>query len=184
MTLPTPFDFAPVLEDARFRLHPFTGADRDALAEVASDPTIWAGHPATNRWRPENLGPYLDMLQAAGGMMVFTERASGRVIGGSRFYVTADAPEDVAIGFTFLAADHWGGETNLAIKRLMLGHAFAQRGTVWFHIGPTNIRSQKATAKLGAVDQGARVLDFSGTPTEWLCFRLTRADWQARSAQG
>ena len=58
--------------------------------------------------------------------------------------------KSIAIGFTFLARDHWGATYNRALKSLMMGHAFKFVNTVIFHIGVNNIRSQKAIEKLGA----------------------------------
>ncbi len=61
-----------------------------------------------------------------------------------------DQPESVSIGFTFLNHDYWGGETYYQLEKLKLDQAFKSYPEVWFHVAPTNIRSQEATAKLGA----------------------------------
>jgi hypothetical protein len=64
----------------------------------------------------------------------------------------------------------------------MLDHAFATFSEVWFHISPVNIRSQRATKKLGAEYMGDAVLDLTGQPTEWMCFRLSKEAWARRVA--
>jgi RimJ/RimL family protein N-acetyltransferase len=92
--------------------------------------------------------------------------------------VSPDRPGGVAIGFTFLQHKYWGGATNFELKRLMLTHAFQSFDELWFHIAPSNVRSQKATAKLGADHVGDAVLDISGSATLWMCFRLMRAAWE------
>jgi N-acetyltransferase len=174
-----PFGLAPTLAGHGLRLRPLAETDIGPLQAAAADPAIWAQHPARDRFRPEAFEPYARRLLALGGALVVIDAASDAIIGASRFYVGPDAPEDVAIGFTFLAAAHWGGRTNLALKRLMLDHAFRTFDTVWFHIGPDNVRSQKATAKLGAERRSRQTVDLGMGPTDCLCFALTRADWRA-----
>jgi RimJ/RimL family protein N-acetyltransferase len=78
----------------------------------------------------------------------FTVRdKSGEVIGSSRYYDLT--PTEVFIGYTFLSRKVWGGTHNREMKALMLNHAFKFVDTVKFHVGETNIRSQKAMAKIG-----------------------------------
>ena len=87
----------------------------------------------------------------------------------------------MSIGFTFLAQDYWGGSANFEMKRLMLDHAFGSFPEVWLHIAPTNIRSQKATAKLGAVHSHDAMLALTAAPaTLTMCFRLSREGWARR----
>lgn len=172
------FDDQPVLKGHGLTLRPLTAEDKVPLTKAASDPAIWAGHPATDRYKPDVFEPYFDMLMERGGTLVFREDDTDRVIGCSRYYTSPDRPGKIAIGFTFLTADHWGGKTNFILKRVMLGHAFRRFDEVWFDIAPTNIRSQKATAKLGAVAAYSATLDLSGTPLPWVCFCLSREVWQ------
>ncbi len=58
------------------------------------------------------------------------------------------------IGWTFLARKYWGGLYNRELKDLMLAHAFRFVETVVFYVGENNIRSQKATEKIGAIKDG------------------------------
>ena len=118
------FNTQPTLTEGDLIVRPMAAADRDGLAAAAADPLIWAGHPVKDRHKREVFDPYFDFLLDSGSAMTFVERASGRIIGCSRFYIAPDAPEAVSIGFTFLARDHWGGETNRIVKRLMLNHIF------------------------------------------------------------
>jgi RimJ/RimL family protein N-acetyltransferase len=77
------------------------------------------------------------------------DRHSLRVIGSSRYYEWNARLQEVAVGYTFLARSHWGGEYNRELKALMLAHAFRFANRVWFHIGVDNIRSRKAMEKIG-----------------------------------
>lgn len=173
----TDFDPQPRLECETLLLRPLAAEDRAGLRAAASDPGTWAGHPAKDRWKPEVLDLYFDFLLASGTTLAVVDRTSGTIIGCSRYYVAPDRPDDISIGFTFLDRRFWGGRTNFELKRLMLGHAFVRFATVWFHIDPTNRRSQIATARLGAVHDHDAELDLSGKPARWMCFRLDRAAW-------
>lgn len=178
-------NFQPELRGETLLLRPLKPEDFDGLYAAGSDPAVWAGHPARERYKPEVFRQYFDSQMASKSTLVFIDRATGKLIGCSRYYVAPDQPQAVSIGFTFLNNAYWGGATNFEIKRLMLDHAFLSVDDVWFHIDPTNIRSQKATAKLGAVHAYDAVLDISGSPLNWMCFRLTRDAWaKVKSAQG
>ena len=173
------FRAQPALESPLLALRPLAAEDRDALAKAASDPLIWAGHPATDRWKPEVFGRYFAMLLASRSALAVREAATGRVIGTSRFYATADAPGEPSVGFTFLTRDHWGGGTNFELKRLMFGHAFGAARRLWLHIDPGNIRSQTATGRLGAVHSHDAMLDYGTGPGLRQCWRLDRPAWDA-----
>ncbi len=67
----------------------------------------------------------------------------------------------------------------------MLEHALKRYDTVFFHIAPTNIRSQKATMKLGARYLHDAQLNLSNAPRLWTCYALARASWeQVEFSQG
>ena len=172
------FDAQPTLIGPSLLLRPLHLHDFDGLYAAAADPEVWAGHPARDRHTREAFEPYFDFLLESGTTLAILDRASGKPIGCSRYYTAPDLPDDIAIGFTFLNNAYWGGATNFQLKRLMLEHAFASFPAVWFHIDPTNVRSQKATAKLGAVHVHDAVLDLSGKPAKWMCFRLDKAAWE------
>lgn len=68
-----------------------------------------------------------------------------------------EAARRVEIGWTFLARDYWGGTYNREMKRLMLEHAFRFVDRVFFNVGATNYRSQRAMEKIGGVRSGTTV---------------------------
>ncbi|MGH6860339.1 MAG: GNAT family N-acetyltransferase, partial [Phyllobacterium sp.] len=144
------FDSHPELTGNTLQLRPLRQADYSNLFAAASKPEIWAGHPAKDRYKPEVFEPYFQFLLKNGGTLVAIDQQSEQIIGCSRYYASPDQADSIAIGFTFLDSDYWGGTTNFEFKQLMLDHALKSFPEVWFHIDPTNIRSQKATAKLGA----------------------------------
>lgn len=172
------FDFQPDLSSVCLRLKPLAEGDLEALYLAASSPETWAGHPSKDRYRREVFEPYARTLLESGGTLAVIDRSENRIVGCSRFYVSPDQPESISIGFTFLHHTRWGGRTNFELKRLMLHHAFGTFSEVWFHISPMNIRSQLATRKLGAGYMGDAVLDLSGQAAQWMCFRLSKENWE------
>ena len=182
-------DTAPLLVGPDYRIRPLLEGDRDALYLAARDPMIWEQHPAGNRHQRNVFDPYFSALRAAGGAVVFEAKSTGRLIGCSRFYEAPDAPKEWSIGFTFIERALWGGKANFEVKRLMLNHLFQTETRVWFHIDKDNIRSQKGTAKLGAVAAGSCVADLLGTgvTSPYLSFLLTKSAWHSsakRTAAG
>lgn len=171
------FDPQPEIMGDTLTIRPLRRQDFGELFAAASHPEIWAGHPARDRYKREKFEPYFDVLLGSKSALAVLDRPSGHIIGCSRYYVAPDQPDSVAIGFTFLNHAYWGGGTNYQLKQLMLDHAFKTYPEVWFHIAPTNIRSQKATAKLGAEHAYDASLDLSGTAAPWMCFRLSRDAW-------
>ena len=58
---------------------------------------------------------FFDEGLASGGALVVTAPNSGEIIGYSRYDRTRAAPDEVEIGWTFLARDFWGGAANREI---------------------------------------------------------------------
>lgn len=147
---PDAFDLQPTLVGGTIILRPLRADDLDVLHAAASDPLIWAQHPEPTRYQRDVFehGFFVGAL-ASGGAFVVIDKATGEVIGSSRYYEWHPDTREVAIGFTFLARSHWGGGTNHEMKRLMLDHAFRWARVVWFHVGIDNWRSRKAMEKIG-----------------------------------
>lgn len=162
---------------ATLELRSLTEADRDELFKAASDPAIWAGHPASNRHEHAAFTSYFDHLLASDGAFVVRRRGVGQVIGCSRFYEPPETPDGIAIGSTFLVCEAWGGAANRELKALMLGWAFERQDHVWLHIDPDNVRSQRATAKLGARLVTTAELVLAGKRGLRQCWRLDRRDF-------
>ena len=144
------FDLQPTLSGEIIALRPLKTADFESLYGVASDPLIWQQHPEPLRYQRNVFQGFFAAAIASGGALVATEKKSDKVIGSSRYYDWKPSEREVAIGYTFLARSHWGGETNREMKQLMLDHAFRWAHVVWFHIGKNNWRSRKAIEKIGA----------------------------------
>ncbi|CAA9520365.1 MAG: Acetyltransferase [uncultured Sphingomonadaceae bacterium] len=143
-------DLQPTLAGDAILLRPLRADDHSALYVVASDPLIWALHPAHDRHEPAVFRAFFDEAMASGGALVAVDRASGAVIGSSRYDFRRAEPGEVEIGWTFVARSHWGGATNREMKRLMLRHALGAVDAAIFLVGETNLRSRRALEKIGA----------------------------------
>jgi RimJ/RimL family protein N-acetyltransferase len=143
-------DRQPTLEGERLLLRPLRADDWPALYAVASDPLIWEVHPAHDRWQEPVFRAYFDDALAQGGAMAVIDKASGAIVGSSRWQGHDPANGgSVEIGWTFLARSHWSGAYNPELKRLMLAHAFRFVARVRFRVGETNWRSRRAMEKIG-----------------------------------
>ncbi|HSF13659.1 MAG TPA: GNAT family N-acetyltransferase [Erythrobacter sp.] len=179
-------DRQPVLEGEHVLLRPLRPDDWDALFAVASDPLIWAQHPAHDRWQEPVFRAFFDDALANKGALVAIDRASGAVIGSSRFQGLDEAPKgggvgSVEIGWTFLARSHWGGTYNRDMKRLMLAHALASVAECRFLVGATNTRSRTALENIGAklTDRREERIMAGGEIIPHLTYVITREDFEA-----
>lgn len=141
----------PILEGERVLLRPSSAADWEALYAVASDPLVWEVHPAHDRWQEPVFRAYFDAGIASGGALTILDKATGEVIGSSRFDNWDEAADEIEIGWTYLARAYWGGSYNREIKRLMLDHIHRFVRTAVFTVGVDNVRSRKAMEKIGGV---------------------------------
>lgn len=176
------FNPQPTLQGTSLLLRPLRANDLDPLYSVARDPAVWAGHPAKDRHKRAVFEPYFEMLLASRTTLAVTLASTGQVIGCSRYYTPPQQGDGISIGYTFLGRDWWGGSSNLEMKSLMLAHAFGYVGSVWLHIDPANIRSQRATAKLGAVCASEGAMQLNGKDGVWQSWRLDRDTWAGRAA--
>lgn len=143
------FDLSPTLRGASVTLTPTVEADWAEQLAVAADPALWAGHPASDRWREPVFRTYFDDNLSSGGALTIRDSASGTVIGHSRFDLRKVEPGEIEVGGTFLARSHWGGAANREVKTLMIAHALASFDRVVFYIGEDNMRSRRAMEKIG-----------------------------------
>lgn len=182
MTASHPFTTLPTLQGQTLLLRPLQAQDADALYQAASDPLIWQQHPDPQRYQRERFNSnYLAGALASGSSWLVIDRKTDQIVGCSRYYDWDAQADEVAIGFTFLVRSHWGGATNLELKRLMLDFAFARVSKVWFHIGKDNWRSRKGTEKIGAVYSHEASKEINGQLHEYAYYSICRDDYLADS---
>lgn len=141
----------PTLLNDLVLLQPLKESDFEDLFNVASDPLIWEQHPNSDRYKRDVFQKYFNGAIESNGAFLILAKKDQSIIGCTRFYEYNEEDSSVAIGFTFINRAHWGNGYNSAIKKLMIDYAFQSVKNIYFHVGLTNYRSQKAVEKLGAV---------------------------------
>jgi RimJ/RimL family protein N-acetyltransferase len=166
-------------------------ADYASLYAVASDPLIWEQHPDRHRYQQPVFDAFFQQALESRGALVAMDRATGRVIGSSRYHGYDPTAREVEIGWSFLARACWGSRYNGDMKRLMIDHAFRWVDRVLFIIGTTNLRSQRAIEKIGAVPIGERrdasgreSLLFALTPEQYAPHRARLLSWLGPTGSG
>lgn len=171
-----PFDIQPVLTGKKVVLRPLVEDDYDALFAVASDPEIWAMHPFRDRYKSEVFVPFFAEAMKSKGAFAIIDRASGNVIGGTRFANYVPETNEIEIGWTFFATAYWRSGANREVKALMLRHIFGFVQTVVFQIGAQNFRSRTAVERLGGKFVNAHKREHDGQLHDYTTYHLTRED--------
>jgi len=169
-------DRRPVLEGERLLLRPLRPDDWDALFAVASDPAVWALHPAHDRWQQPVFRAFFDDALANRGALAVIEKASGAMVGSSRFQGHDEADGgSVEIGWTFLARRLWGTGANREMKRLMLAHALQSVERVQFRVGETNVVSRGAMKNIGGqLTDRTEVKEMAGESVVHVIYEIDR----------
>jgi RimJ/RimL family protein N-acetyltransferase len=177
----TGFDMQPTLENDLLKIQPLTADDFETLYNVAADPLIWEQHPNKDRYKRPVFETFFKGAMESGAAFLVLDKKTGEPIGSSRFYDFNLAEKSIAIGYTFLSKSHWGGTFNKALKTLMLDHAFTRFDKVILHIGANNIRSQRATEKLGATKIGEIEMEYYGEASRLnFVYGIDKENWNNR----
>lgn len=174
-------DLQPTLIGDNLMLRPLTKSDWEAMYAVASDPLLWELHPAWDRYKEPVFREYFAGAIRSRGALAVIDRATGSIIGGSRYANFVPERNEIEIGWSFLARDYWGGAFNRELKVLMLTHAFRFFDSIRFNIGATNVRSRRAIEKIGARLDGEYVPEaINGVPPVLhVIYRLNREEAEA-----
>ncbi len=151
-----------ILEDNILKIVPLNKTDFDKLYEVASDPLIWEQHPTNDRYKKEVFQLYFDGAIQGKTAFLIINKSTDKIIGSTRYYDWKPENSSIAIGYTFLSREYWGGEYNKSAKKLLIEYAFQYIDKIYFHIGSNNIRSQLAIIKIGASKIGEVDFDHYG----------------------
>jgi N-acetyltransferase len=171
-------DYQPTLVGPAITIRPIAPDDWTELFAAAADPKIWEVHPVSDRYTEPQFRKFFDGAIRSKMGFVFVDRATGRLIGSSRYHGHDAEIGEIEIGWTFLARSHWGGAANREVKRLMLDHAFTFVDTVVFWVGEQNWRSQGAMVKIGGVRrEGLLTRELSGDHPYFI-FEITKARYE------
>jgi RimJ/RimL family protein N-acetyltransferase len=178
---------APVtLEGGSVRLEPLTESHHAALCEIGLDPELWRLIPYRVTTAEEMLDYIRTALagQAAGNTIPFVtvERASGGVVGSTRFMNIDAANRRVEIGATWLAQSWRRTAINTEAKYLMLRHAFETLGCIRVELktDALNERSRAAILRIGAREEGTlrqHMLTWSGRLRDTVYFSIIDSEW-------
>jgi RimJ/RimL family protein N-acetyltransferase len=158
------FDLQPHLIGELIELRPLTREDWHDLFAVASDPLIWEQHPESDRYKEEVFKNFFEGALKSRGAFVVIDTRTRQIIGSTRFHGYDPEKAEIEIGWTFLARKYWGGSYNAEMKRLMLDHAFKFVEKVVFFVGEDNVRSRRATEKIGAIKSGTAQRVYGNRP--------------------
>jgi N-acetyltransferase len=149
-----------VLEGSHVRLAPLGLHHVDALWAAAQDPKTWEFTSAIIRSADE-ARKYVETAmswQSAGTAVPFVtvERASGVVIGSTRFANIDRDNRRAEIGWTWINPKWWRTAINTEAKYLMLRHAFEEWKCIRVELktAAKNQRSRDAILRLGAKEEG------------------------------
>ena len=187
-----PAPLNPVLEGGAVRLEPLGPEHEAGLRAAAGAPEIWtwllqpspAEDPAVfDAWFA---GALEVGAEGSAGPFVTIDRASGRVLGSTRFMALRPEHRGLEIGWTWLHPDAWRTGVNVQAKALQLEHAFEHLGCLRVELKThaKNARSRGAMERLGAQFEGiARRHQLSpnidGGVRDSAYFSITDLDWPA-----
>ncbi|GMK46830.1 acetyltransferase [Paenibacillus glycanilyticus] len=148
------------LENRKVILLPLQAAHVKELAGLLSDPKVWE-----MTWRRNNTEQAIELAlesalasREAGTQLPFAiiDKTSGRMVGTTRLGDLDANNRNVEIGWTWMAPAFWGQGINPACKLLLLQYSFEELGVirVQFSASGSNLRSQGALEKIGAVREG------------------------------
>lgn len=158
---PPVLDVRPVvLEGTHVRLEPLGPEHLDGIARAGSFDEIWTWipeHPRTH----EDFERWLDRALAAqrdGRELPFAtvERASGDVVGSTRYMAISRRDRRLEIGHTWLTPRAQRTLINTEAKYFQLRHCFETLGCVRVELktDARNLNSQRAIERIGAVREG------------------------------
>lgn len=154
------------LQNERILFFPLKENHFEELYAVANDKLLWEQHPNKLRYQRDAFRNFFDGALLSNGAFIIRDKQTNEAIGSSRFYDYDEKSSTVLIGYTFIGRQFWGKGFNLAMKKVMLDYAFQFVYKVQFHVGATNIRSQKSIEKIGVIKITELEVAYYGEPSK------------------
>lgn len=172
------FSIQPILENQEYQLIPLQQGDFESLYEVASDPRVWEQHPNKDRYKREVFEIFFKGAMESKGAFKIIGKASGDVLGSSRYYNFDKNNKSIFVGYTFYGTKSWGKGINPQVKKLMLDYIFQYVDKVHFHIGKENFRSQIALERLGGQKIAEEEVAYFGELTRTnFVYEIKKENW-------
>jgi N-acetyltransferase len=177
-----------VLEGRHVRLEPLRLDHVDALRAAAADGELWKLW-YTSVPTPEATADYVAAalaMQAEGSALPFVVRlrASGEIVGSTRYCNAHGGHGHLEIGYTWYARRVQRSGVNTETKALLLAHAFEQLRCIRVELRThwMNQASRAAIARLGARQEGVlrnhqRLAD--GSFRDTVVFSIIESEWLA-----
>ena len=180
-------NLAPVILEGRVvRLEPMTLDHVDALSCVGLDASLWALTTSRVATR-DDMRQYMETAlaeQAAGTALPFVTiaRATGEVVGSTRFANVVHEHARAEIGWTWITPPWQRTAVNTEAKYLMLRHAFERMGCrrVELKTNALNARSRAAMLRIGATEEGTfrrHMINADGSPRDSVYFSVIAEEW-------
>jgi len=177
----------PVILEGRYvRLEPLTAEHTTGLAEIGLDEDLWRWIPTPVRTL-EEMSAYVQSALAertSGSALPFAliDKASGRVIGSTRYGNIERVHHRVEIGWTWVARQWQRSAINTEAKYLLLSHAFETLKCIRVELktDSLNERSRAAILRIGAHEEGAfrnHMITASGRIRHTVYFSILDSEW-------
>lgn len=175
-----------ILEGRHVRLEPLRLEHQARLCEVGLDADLWRW-TTTQVHTPPEMRAYIETAleeEAQGKSLPFAtiERASGAVVGSTRYGNIDALNRHVEIGWTWVGRNWQRTFINTEAKYLMLRHAFESWGCVRveFKTDSLNVRSRNALTRIGAKEEGTfrnHMIVHDGRLRHSVYFSIIDSEW-------
>jgi len=180
-------EIGPVTLEGRWaRLEPLQPRHEPALMAISRDEEV-RRHLAATLDTPEDVHRWMEhaaMAAARGAELPFAtvERATGLVVGTTRFMDIQPTHRTAEIGGTWLDRSRWRTVLNSEAKYLMLRYLFDEVGfqRAWFKTDALNERSRRAIERLGAVREGVlrkHMIVHGGRSRDSVVYSIVDDEW-------
>ncbi|MEK5254573.1 GNAT family N-acetyltransferase [Paenibacillus sp. FSL F4-0125] len=149
-----------ILEGTTIKLVPMDESHVEGLARVLRNPNIWefTWRKITSDEQVQDLITTAFANQTNGSQFPFViiEQASGQIVGTTRIMHPDMVHRNAEIGCTWISPEYWRTSVNTEAKSLLLHYCFEELKLVRveFTVVASNLRSQRAVERLGAVREG------------------------------
>ncbi|MBQ0758435.1 MAG: RimJ/RimL family protein N-acetyltransferase [Zhongshania sp.] len=174
------------LDGQYVRLEPLSIHHKDGLCEAVADGELWNLF-VTKVPRIEAMDEFIGnayyALEEGDGVVFATiNKATGKVVGSTRFMRAVPVNKRVEIGYTFLALSAQRTRINTEAKMLMLEHAFEvlDLNRVEFITDYLNHQSRNAILRLGAKQEGVlrnHMIMPDGRIRDSVSFSIIKNEW-------
>ena len=175
-----------VLEGVHVRLEPLSRKHIAGLCEVGLEEQLWRWIPTPVR-TADDMAAYVELAlkeQANGMSLPFAqiEKATGRLIGSTRYMNIDRVHHRVEIGCTWIGREWQRTAANTEAKYLLLRHAFETLGCMRVELktDSLNEKSRAAILRIGAKQEGIfrnHMMTSTGRIRHTVYFSIVDSEW-------